>query len=201
LSAEDIQSPGRQQAAATRRAMSPQVQLLSRPDSPHLQAIPADSRFGPAGLARPLSGYDANHVPPPLPEGARGAAMQSRTIAELCDVVAEDHLSLSRKQRQPIVRGTQAVLGVLARYPGETWEQRWLASGYDSAPRTWFEHEALPHYSSWSPTLKAMNALLQARVLRPSYSWMLDSKRKVNLGKFLDRNGGPDLDRLRALPA
>ena len=67
--------------------MSPQVQLLSRPDSPHLQAIPADSRFGPAGLVRPLWGYDANHAPPPPPEGARGAAMQHLTITELCDVV------------------------------------------------------------------------------------------------------------------
>lgn len=181
--------------------MNPQVQLLSRPDSPHLQAIPADSRFGPAGLVRPLLGYDANHAPPPLPEGACSAAMQSLTIAELCDVVAEHHRALTHKLRQPIVGGTRTLLGVLARYPGETWEQRWLASGYDAAPRTWLDHDALPHYDHWSPTLKAVNTLLQVRVLRPSYSWLLDSKQRVTLGKFLDRNGGADLDRLRALPA
>lgn len=181
--------------------MSPQVQLLSRPDSPHLQAIPADSRFGPAGLVRPLWGYDANHAPPPLPDHARGAAMQALSITELCDVVAEYHQTMAPQQLQPIVRGTRAVLDVLARYPGQTWEQRWLASGYDAAPRTWFEHDALPHYDHWSPTLKAVNALLRVRALRPSYSWLLDSKQRVNLWRFLDYNGGPDLERLRALPA
>ncbi|MCZ0732563.1 site-specific integrase, partial [Mycolicibacterium iranicum] len=201
MSAEDTRSPQRRQAAATRRAMSPQVQLLSRPDSPHLQAIPADSRFGPAGLVRPLWGYDANHAPPPLPDHARGAAMQALSITELCDVVAEYHQTMAPQQLQPIVRGTRAVLDVLARYPGQTWEQRWLASGYDAAPRTWFEHDALPHYDHWSPTLKAVNALLRVRALRPSYSWLLDSKQRVNLWRFLDYNGGPDLERLRALPA
>jgi hypothetical protein len=90
---------------------------------------------------------------------------------------------------------------VLAQYPGQTWEQRWLASGYDAAPRTWFAHDALPHYDHWSPTISAVNALLQARVLRPSYSWLLDSQKQVALRKFLDRDGGPDLDRLRRLPA
>jgi len=136
-----------------------------------------------------------------MPKAARGAVMQALSITEVCDVVAEHHLTFSHKQRQPILRGTQAVLTVLAQYPGQTWEQRWLASGYDAAPRSWFEHDALPHYDHWSPTLKGINALLQARVLRPSYSWLLDSKQRVTLGKFLDRNGGPDLDRLRALPA
>lgn len=181
--------------------MSPQVQLLSRPDSPHLQALPADSRFGPAGLARPLWGYDANHAPPTPPEGARGVTMQHLTITELCDVVTERHRTLPPQQLQPMIRGTQALLGVLAQYSGQTWEERWLASGYDAAPRTWFEHDALPHYDHWSPTLKALNALLRVRALRPSYSWLLDSKQRVALGRFLDSNGGPDLERLRTLPA
>lgn len=72
--------------------------------------------------------------------------LQSLTADELWGVVAEHHRALTCKQHQPIVRGTQAVLGVLARYPGQTWEQRWLASGYGAAPRTWFEHDAFPHY-------------------------------------------------------
>ena len=179
----------------------PQVQLLSRPDSPHLQAIPADSRFGPAGLVRPLWGMTPIMRPRRCLDHARGAAMQALSITELCDVVAEYPQTMAPQQLQPIVRGTRAVLDVLARYPGQTWEQRWLASGYDAAPRTWFEHDALPHYDHWSPTLKAVNALLRVRALRPSYSWLLDSKQRVNLWRFLDYNGGPDLERLRALPA
>ncbi|AFM20303.1 site-specific recombinase XerD (plasmid) [Mycolicibacterium chubuense NBB4] len=201
MSDEDTRSPARQQAAATRSATSPAVQLMSRPGSPLLQAIAPDSRYGPAGNARLLSGYDANLAPPALPEGARGEAMQLLSIEELCHVVADHRRDLHYKQRQMIVGGTQVLLGVLERYPGETWEQRWLASGYDAAPRSWFLHDALPHHDRWSPTLMAVNALIQVRVFRPSYSWILDSKQRVNLRRFLQRNGGPDVDRLRELPA
>ncbi len=120
MSDEDTRSPARRQAAATRSTTNPTVQLLSRPESPLLQAISPDSRYGPAGKARMLSGYDANLAPPPLPVGARGAAMQSLDIEELCHVVADHRSDLHYKQRQMIVGGTRALLGVLERYPGET---------------------------------------------------------------------------------
>ncbi len=57
----------------------------------------------------------------------------------------------------------------------------------------------LPNYDRMSPTLLGMNALLQLRVLRPSYSWMLDSGTKVNTARFLDVNGGNAITELRRL--
>jgi hypothetical protein len=202
MSGEDTRSNALRQAAATRLAAGPSIKLLSRPGSPYLAAVPPDDRFGPARMrVRRLSGYDANHPPPELPAGARGAAMQLVTIDELCDMVDEHHCEVKVKPRRQIVRGARALLHRLMRYPGETWEQRWLASGCDAAPRTWMDHGDLPRFGSWSPTVRGMNALVQLRVLRPSYSWILDSHQKLNLPRFLGANGGDAVDRLRQLPA
>lgn len=127
--------------------------------------------------------------------------MQRYTVDELCEAVAHHHRTYTHKRRQPIVRGTRALLTRLERYPGETWEERWLASGNDAAPLTWMDHYDLPNYNRWSPTLLAMNALLQIRVLRPSYSWLLDSRGKINTAQFINAAGGEALDELRLLPA
>ena len=136
----DTRSQARRQAAATRAAAAPSIKLLSRPDSPHLAAIPPDHRFGPGGNARGMSGYDANQPPPEHNPTAPGPAMQRYTVDELCEAVAHHHRTYTHKRRQPIVRGTRALLTRLERYPGETWEERWLASGNDAAPLTWMDH-------------------------------------------------------------
>lgn len=146
-----------------------------------------------------LKGYDANQPPPPLPAGAAGEAMQSRSADELCEAVSHLLRTYPHKRRQTIVRGTRALVTRLKCYAGGTWEQRWLASGFDAAPRTWMEHTDLPRYDRWSPTLLGMNALLQLRVLRPSYNWLLDSRGKVNTAQFIEVNGGGALKTLRQL--
>ena len=97
------------------------------------------------------------------------------------------------------MRGARAILQRLMGFPGETWEQRWLASGCDAAPRGWMDYCDAPSYDHWSPTLLGMHALLQNRVLRPSYSWLLDSRQKVNTFRFLDVKGGSALNELRQL--
>lgn len=198
---EDTRLQARRQGAATRAASAPSIQLLSRPDSPYLAAIPPDSRFGPVGYVRSLSGYDANQPPPELDAAAPGVALQGCTVDELCLVVADHVRGYQPKRRQQIMRGTLALLTRLNRYPGDTWEQRWLASGSDAAPRTWMNCDDLPNYDRWSPTLLAMNALLRIRVLRPSYSWLIDSAGKIDVTRFMDANGGEALDELRRLPA
>ena len=58
-----------------------------------------------------------------------------------------------------------------------------------------------PTYEHWSPALLGMHALLQNRVLRPSYSWLLDSRGAGSVpGTFLHATGGSALDKLRRLP-
>lgn len=189
----------RQQAFETRRASGPTTKLFSRPDSPHLAPVPADSRFGSTGKLRLLRGYDANHVAPDHPEGAKGTLVQRLAPDELCELI-EDQIR-GRLRRNNLMLGVRSVLEMLIRYPGETWEERWLASGCDAAPNSWVHHHSLPTAPFWSSALAAMNPLLQLRVLRPSYSWLLNTHRVINLRAFLDINSDSDLERLRSLPA
>ncbi|MGC4939952.1 hypothetical protein [Kribbella sp. DT2] len=73
--------------------------------------------------------------------------------------------------RKNLSLGVRRLLGWLDRFDGMSWEERWLASGADRAPRSWREAvEASTPVSSLKP---AVNALMVARVLRPSYGWQL----------------------------
>jgi hypothetical protein len=188
-------SNAQRQAAATRQASGPSVKLLSRPDSPNLTPVPPDARFGPAGFVRPLWGYDANQPPPKLPAGAKGAAMQPLTIEDVCDALAGHLPDRTKKRRQARMRGARAILRRLMGFPGDTWEQRWLASGCDAAPRGWIDYLDVPTYDHWSPALLGMHALLHNRVIRPSYSWLLDSGSRVNTRTFLNSTGASALDK------
>jgi len=51
------------------------MQLLPGQCSPVAAAIPADDRFGPAGIVRPTVAYDAGLAAPPPDDGAAGQAM------------------------------------------------------------------------------------------------------------------------------
>lgn len=170
MNAEDPRSKAQLQAAATRQASGPSIKLLSRPGSPHLVAATPDNRFGPAGIVRRLSGYDTNHPPPALPAGAQGAILQPLTVEQGCDVLAEDLCNPPFKLPRARLRGARAVLERLMSYPGETWEQRWLASGFDAAARSWMDHFDLPACAFGPLAQLGMNILLQVRALRPSYS-------------------------------
>jgi hypothetical protein len=179
----------------------PKVKLLSRPDSPYLDAIRPDSRIGEGGRALTLLGYDANRPPPPLLDGARGAVMQQLSAADINSAVFDRYCTAGKIERLGYIKGVSEILEMLSGYPGDTWEERWLASGCDAAPRTWIAQHGLLEYGHWSPARMGLNYLLVSRVLRPSYSFILDSRARLNLRQFLDANGGKPLNRLRALPA
>ncbi|WP_375504590.1 tyrosine-type recombinase/integrase [uncultured Jatrophihabitans sp.] len=185
----------------TRSASMPSIKLLSRPESPYLSPVAADDRFGPSGMVRPLWAYDAGQPPPAAPADSPTSRMQRLSIEEVSAAISElvsDPLDPLAATHEPAAR---MVLNKLAAYPGETWEQRWLASGYDAAARTWADQFQRPAPGERSIPVLGMNTLLQARVLRPSFSWLLDSQRKLDTQAFLHAAGGPDLDALRRLPA
>jgi hypothetical protein len=84
--------------------------------------------------------------------------MQPLAIEEVCDVLAEHVTDPERKRRQARMRGACAILQRLMGFPGETWEQRWLASGCDAAPRGWIDYLDAPSYEHWSSALLGMHA-------------------------------------------
>lgn len=203
-SAEGILA-SRQVAIATRRASSSRMQLLSGPKSPVAGAIPPDDRFGPAGVVRPMVAYDAGLSPPPFPAGGPGKAIQDldvdRCVQAVTGTIARAHYQ-ERHARARQFRSVTRVLQWLAGFPGDTWEQRWLASGADSAPRGW----VLAASADGDPLNRRMDltngafGLIHARVIRPSYAWLLINKHG-QLDRFLEINDPGMLTRLRALPA
>lgn len=104
---------------------------------------------------------------------------------------------LSRKH---LSYGVRRLLGWLDRFEGDSWEQRWLASGADLAPRTWrdgVEPQTVP-----AALRVAVNALMMARVLRPSYGWQLTSGAGAHQPqRMLQAHEAEMLERMRALPA
>ncbi|MCE3556304.1 site-specific integrase [Pseudonocardia sp. RS11V-5] len=207
--------PGsRQQAVQTRRALSPRMQLLSPPGSPPAGLTPAvlsgvvppDPRYGARGRARPLVAYDAGLPPPPLAPDAAGWAVQDLDVADTVTAVLDrltGPLALGTENCAILRRRSERLLGWLAGFDGNSWEQRWPASGADAAPHGWAE-AAFPHHDkAWQrqAVTGGVYQLIQARVLRPSYAWLLLCRAGTALPRFLEVNATEQLSELRALPA
>jgi integrase len=203
----DTRAPSQQQADATRRASSRRMQLLSPPGTPVAAAIPPDDRFGPAGVVRPLVAYDAGLAPPPLPDDGPGQAVQRLGVDDTVSAVTDRlvaRLQLDQEGRAKVARRAELLLEWLAQFAGDSWEQRWLASGADTAPRTW-KTAAFPNLEKkWqhAEVGGGIYHLIQARVLRPSYAWLLDSRAPIRaLPRCLEANDPTALRALRALAA
>ncbi len=97
---------------------------------------------------------------------------------------------------------TRRLLGWLAGFPGEDWEQRWLASGADEAPRSWQDHAVAAGVSTRrSDVGAALTWLLLGRVLRPSYSFLLSTHFTTLFARFPILHDAAEFAALRALPA
>ena len=115
-------------------------------------------------------------------------------------MLAEHVTDPERKRRQARMRGARAILQRLMGFPGETWEQRWLASGCDAAPRGWIEHLRCPHLRP----LVARAARNACAAAESSASTVLQlatrlSRCRVSTRTFLHATGGSALAKLRRL--
>lgn len=188
------------QANRTRAATGPSVQLLSPPSSTGAVSIAADPRFASDGRARIVHGYDLGMPPPPLPENAAGRAVQHFDAAETAELVLERVRAVSGEPTK-LARRLSTALAWLSQFDGDTWEQRWLTCGADAAPRSWKDAIKGPRQHHRLEAAAAINALLIARVLRPSYGWQLASTMPNNFAEKLLVTSDPEVfERLRRLP-
>ena len=166
--------------------------------------VAADSRTGEAGKTRILAGYDAGLLAPLRPPGGPGsglAATPSQEVAAAAAVRLKPVLPPPGKWRASRLDAISRVLGWLARFPGATWEERWIASGADRAPRSWAGRLAAGgtvtrgYYAAG-----AVFDLIALRVLRPSYHYLLNSPSTTLCRNFTLLNDPADFARLRALP-
>ena len=164
--------------------------------------VAADDRFAADGRVRHLAAYDAGRPAAPRPDGGPGADLVVADIDAVMTQVARQHADLlpqHPKSRRTLLRHTRALLGWLQRFHGSDWEQRWLASGADCAPRSWATR--VTEDAGGSPRLfsQAMALLLLSRVLRPSYSFQLNAKFGELFKRFPLLHDAEEFGRLRTL--
>jgi hypothetical protein len=186
--------PQRRQASRTRAASGPSIKLLSPPT-----VVSPDAVFGPAGKLLTRHGYDLGLPPPALLPDAPGQVVQALSLAEAIDYTLNFTLGVF-PSRKHLAYGIRRLLRWLDGFDGNSWEQRWLASGADLAPRSW--RDGVRPETAPSALRVAVNALMVSRVLRPSYGWQLTSKAGAHHSQRMLEAHEPELLlRMRALPA
>ena len=100
-----------------------------------------------------------------------------------------------RDLRRRRVRGAEALLELLVSYPGEGWQDRWLASGADEAT-DWMsallDDGAADDDTQRQLLTSGMCLLLLGRVVLPSYRF-LNNYRALNLFRYTQQVLRPDL--------
>lgn len=108
----------------------------------------------------------------PATRGTRAEVVQ--TLAEMPFVVTDPERKSIRR------RGVDLLLDWLSDQPGQTWQERWMASGADPAGRSWRE---VPNrwltergHGPWrrDALVAALPLAISADLLRPSLSWLVD---------------------------
>jgi site-specific recombinase XerC len=168
--------------------------------------VPPDPRLQRDGGLRGQPAYDSEIPPPRRAADDALARVQvlgvEETYAWVAEYLARRPQPLAKAQRAR-GRAVRAVLAWLAEHPGETWEDRWLLSGLDAAPNGSGDVVAGATQLSRAWATAALSVLVDARVVRPSYAWMLRSKqyRRSSSARFLDTAEPDVMATLRALPA
>lgn len=100
-------------------------------------------------------------------------------------------------------QATRVVLGWLAKLPGDTWDERWFASGLDEAPRDGMTQLSERLGRPTKIVSLGVTTLVRSRLIRPSYEWMFSASQWNSRGRavsFLEVAEPEALVRLRALP-
>lgn len=112
----------------------------------------------------------------------------------------------SAEVRRSLNRGLTALLDWLEQQPGQTWQERWLASGAEAQPKTWTSLvlpgavgivASTPKHAR-TDLLTAMRTMLTGQVLRPGYAWLLRYHPYVLLDEARSRIDPAGFARLRA---
>ncbi|MFJ8819161.1 tyrosine-type recombinase/integrase [Amycolatopsis thermoflava] len=166
--------------------------------------VAADNRFAHNGKVRPLPAYDAGRTPAPRPPDSPGADLLTADGDAVVEVLLE---RLAPVLASPSTVSQQAgdarrLLGWLAGFPGRDWEQRWLASGADEAPRSWVDHAVAAGVAGHGYRVgAALSWLLLGRVLRPSYSFLLNTHFSTLFARFPVLHDSADFGQLREMPS
>jgi len=124
---------------------------------------------------------------PPRPHGNLDTAAAEQ-IAAIADQIWPVTQSRSSERRT----GARALLTLLAEHPGETWQERWLASGLDAGTTQVRDHFTLPTQREHAG--HALKVLFCLRVIRPSLPAFRASRFKHYFQFFEAAQADPALD-------
>ena len=158
--------------------------------------MPRKVHDGPAmGTAqRPAPGQPQEWEPRPLPESwwqtcQEREALAGRLLTTFTDPAA------GRGRDQTRRRGLAKLLDWLQSQPGDTWQDRWLASGADAAGFDWAElplgREPAPRHRRDELT-SGLVLLVAGQVIRPTYRWLMRQRHALMLAearKAIDPEG------------
>ena len=150
--------------------------------------VPAARADSEAGQA-PAERYPARQA-----EASWAATRQDR--GQVMDLVATASSALPGSRVQASRRrGLPLLLDWLEEYPGQTWQDRWLASRADDArgqwaelPGRWLRDRGLHSKSRLELMTSSLLVLVGADVIRPSLGWLLTGGRKRKLARNMIRS-------------
>lgn len=134
--------------------------------------LAADSAVTARNWTRPRQAFDAGTLGPqdPAEEFRR---LQLLDADEALAWVERNNGADGKSQgyRKVCRSSTRDILHWLLSFPGDTWDERWFASGLDQAPRTGLDELSRRLSRPTQHVSLGMTSLVRARLVRPSYEW------------------------------
>jgi len=157
------------------------------PGSSSPLASPSSS-LSPAG--QPIGvRFPARTVPVDWPATGQDRVQVLRLVAGSSRGLAPSRIESNQRLGLPLL------LDWLQEQPGQTWQQRWLASGADAAGEAWAQGparwlEGNDRYSQYRLELMTSSLMVAvgADIVRPSLSWLLTGGRKRKLARNMIRS-------------
>ncbi len=120
--------------------------------------------------------------------------------SQVMDLVGSGSVALLESRiRNARHRGLPLLLDWLQEHPGQTWQDRWLASGVDGAgdqwaggPRRWLERDGRFSADRLALMTSSVMVLVGADVVRPSLTWLLTGGKKRKLARNMIRSRDPE---------
>ncbi|MDQ2850956.1 MAG: site-specific integrase [Actinomycetota bacterium] len=156
----------------------------------------------PEAPARPARQLTVRQVITPSPSPAPALPPRPRgnldtATAEQISAIADHVWPVNRSRSSGRRTGMRALLTLLAEYPGQTWQQRWLASGLDAGTTPVCDLFTLPSQRAQAGhTLKLLFCL---RVIRPSLPAFRKNRFTHYFQNFEAAQADPGLERFLAL--
>jgi len=144
---------------------------------------------GQRPTVHPLGEHDFRTPILPTPVIERPAVWPEASLSrqELLARVEAHEADVSGRERNRRLVGVGLVLDWLEGFPGETWQQRWRASGADEAGEMWPEAIEVPGLLSdehgRGELTGGVGRLILVGAIRPAYNWLY----RFRSGKFFER--------------